>query len=175
MFKIINTIRAKRLKTKEMGAADMIAALTLTPLVLMLIFAMIDLSLWLNTKAHIEASARDGVRVASNWGGTGNNSKVRLNPTSQTVDSMIKDKIYDSKKKTCTRSLCTKPPVVKCRVGSLSGTKVVASRAGETVRCQITYNYRSIFFGSELLGFGQITEKPMNYVVTGVTETGYKK
>ena len=157
-----------------MGAADMVAALVLTPIILMLIFAAIDLSLWLNTKAHIEASTRDGVRLAAMWGGTAGKSKVRLNPSSESVDSMILSKFYNSSKNSCTRSHCTAKPTVKCRVGSINGNVRVASRAGQTVVCSVNYKYRSVFFGSDLLGFGKITQAPISYTVTGVTETGYR-
>lgn len=152
----------------------MVAALVLTPLIIMMIFASIDISLWLNTKAHIEASMRDGVRMASMWGGTGSNKQVRLNPSSQNIDSMILSKFYNSATNTCTRSNCITKPTVKCRVGSLSGTKVRATRAGETINCQMTYTYKSIAPGAKILGLSGITEKQMKYTVTGVTETGYR-
>lgn len=173
MITYMNKLRARQ-ANKEMGAADMVAALVLTPLILMMIFASIDVSIWLNTKAHIESSMRDGVRMASMWGGTGSNKSVRLNPSTKNVDTMILEKFYNTKNKACTRSHCTNPPTVKCRVGSLSGNKVRATRAGETINCQMTYQYRSIAGGARMLGLGSITEKTMKYTVTGVTETGYK-
>lgn len=173
MITYMNRLR-ERQANKEMGAADMVAALVLTPLILMMIFASIDVSLWLNTKAHIEASMRDGVRMASMWGGTGSNKAVRLNPSSKTVDAMILEKFYNSKNNSCTRSNCISKPTVKCRVGSLSGNKVRATRAGETINCQMTYQYKAISPGAKIIGLSGITEKTMKYTVTGVTETGYK-
>lgn len=173
MITYMNKLR-ERQANKEMGAADMVAALVLTPIIIMMILASIDISLWLNTKSHIEASMRDGVRMASMWGGSGNNKSVRLNPSSKNIDTMILEKFYNSKTKTCTRSNCISTPTVKCRVGSLSGNKVRATRAGETVNCQMTYTYKSISPGAKVLGLSGITEKTMKYTVTGVTETGYK-
>lgn len=173
MMKYMNKLREKQ-ANREMGAADMVAALMLTPIILMLIFASIDISMWLNTKSHIESSMRDGVRMASMWGGTGGNSKVRLNPYSQNVDSMILSKFYNADKNICTQSNCKAKPTVKCRVGSLSGNKVRATRAGETVNCRMTYQYKSIVPGASVLGLSGITENKMTYTVTGVTETGYR-
>lgn len=159
---------------KESGSADLVAALVLTPIILMLFFAIIDISLWLNTKANIEANVRDGVRVASMWGGTGNKKQVRLNDTNKNIDTIVKDKLWDSSKGTCTRSNCTKAPVVKCRVGNINGSAVRAKKAGDKIACQVTYYYKSIFPGADLFGFGQITQKPISYTVDGLSETGYR-
>lgn len=173
MISYINKLRNKQSKNKEMGAADMIAALTLTPIILALLFAIIDISLWLNTKSHLEAATRDGVRMASMWGGTGPKSQVRLNPTNSNVDKMIQSKMWEGKN--CTQSNCTKAPNVKCRVGSINGNKVRATSAGEQINCRVTYYYKSIFPGADLLGFGKITQKPIQYTVSGISETGYNR
>lgn len=168
----MNRMLYKVRNDRESGSADIISALFLTPIILLLFFAIIDVSLWLNTKAHLEAASRDGVRVAAMWGGT--SKGVRLNTTSPrvSVDTIIKSKMYDSEKGTCTRSHCTKPPNVKCHVGT--STRYIAKKSGETITCNITYYYKSIFPGSELLGFGKITQKPISYRVTGLSETGYQ-
>lgn len=166
MNKMINRARTRR----EDGSADMISALVLTPMILLLFFAIIDVSLWLNTKAHIEAASRDGVRMAAMWGGTAKN--VRLNTTNMKIDDIIKNKMYNSTTKVCHRSHCTKAPDVKCHVGT--STRYIANRAGEEITCNITYYYKSIFPGADLLGFGKITQDPISYRVTGLSETGYR-
>lgn len=170
MISYINKLRDGRRKDREEGSADMVAALALTPIILGLLLAIIDVSLWLNTKAHIEAISRDGVRMAAAWGGT--SKGVRLNPTGRSTAELIKGGMYNEKTKGCTVSNCTKAPAVKCYV--TSPTKYVATRAGETVYCDVEYYYRSIF-GGDLMGFGSITAGPISYRVTALSETGYGK
>lgn len=171
MFALMQKLRERQRSGKEFGAADMIAALTLTPIILALFFAIVDVSLWLNTKSHIESVTRDSVRLAAMWGGTDAKS-VRLNTTGKSSATHIRDRIYNDSKKSCLRSNCTKAPVVSCSVASGNGK--FATAAGQTITCNVTYYYKSIFPGSKLLGFGQITEAPIKYGMTAVSETGYR-
>lgn len=149
-----------RLKSqREEGSADMVAALVLTPIVIFLLIGVINAGLWLNTKAHIEAATRDGTRLAAMWGGSGN---TRLNTTGKTTANIISEKIYADG--SCTTSHCTRKPSVSC-------TLPVASSAGQTVQCTVTYYYKSIP-GAQLFGF--VPSSPIVYTSTAITETGYR-
>lgn len=161
MIAFIHKIQNQR-NERERGAADMIAALTLTPIILFLLFAIIDISLWLNTKAHIEAATRDGTRIAAMWGGAGN---TPLNTTGKNIPSSIKSKLYNGK--SCTRSNCTRVPKVSC-------TPSKVRTAGSQISCTTTYYYKSLFGKADLLGFGGITSKPIVYKSTAISETGYR-
>lgn len=137
----------------------MVAALVLTPIVIFLLIGVINAGLWLNVKSHIEAATRDGTRLAAMWGGSGN---TRLNSTGKSVAAIISDKLYENG--SCTQSNCTKKPTVSC-------TLPVANSAGQTVKCTVTYHYKSIP-GAQLFSF--VPTKPITYSSTAVTETGYR-
>lgn len=169
MFKLIHKLRSRRKNGRDFGAADMIATLVMTPIILGVFFAIIDVSLFMNTKASVEAATRDGTRIAAMWGGTASN--VRLNTTKKNVQTIIRSKIYDDKKKTCLNSHCTKAPKVTCTAAS----KMVKV-AGTEISCTTTYYYKSIFFGSDLMGFGGITNNKNGFKSTSyaISETGYR-
>ncbi len=169
MFKLIQKLRSRKEQGRDSGAADMIATLVMTPIILGVFFAIIDVSLFMNTKASVEAATRDGTRIAAMWGGTAAN--VRLNNTNKSVQTIILSKMYNSDKKTCLISNCTKPPKVTCTAAS----KMVKN-AGTQISCTTTYYYKSIFFGSDLMGFGGITNNKNGFKSTSyaISETGYR-
>jgi len=165
MMEKIRKIMKKR--RNEDGSADLIVTLATIPFAILLILALVDISLFLNTKSYVQSNVRDGVRQAAMWGGSGGPGEVRLNTSGQSTAANIKAKIWDKSKKICTKSHCQAEPVVSC-------TNTVASAAGQQIRCNVTYSYRSIVPGSTLLGFGNITNKPFTATEYSLSETGYR-
>lgn len=154
---------------REQGSADMIVTLATIPFAIFLILALLDISLFLNTRSHVEASVRDGVRQAAMWGGAGGPSQVRLNTSGQETQKNIKDRLWEGSDSagTCTHSHCVKAPVISCPLK-------VASNAGQKITCTATYYYSSIVPGAELLGFGAITNEPYTVTESAISETGYR-
>lgn len=161
--------KAMRKRDREQGAADMIVTLATIPFAIFLILALLDISLFLNTKSHVEASVRDGVRQAAMWGGAGDPSQVRLNVSGKSTEQNIKDKLWvSSGEGYCTHSRCVKAPEVSCPVK-------VARTAGTKLTCSVRYYYSSIVPGSDLLGFGSIVNEPYTVTEYSISETGYRK
>lgn len=153
-------------RNKETGAADLIVTLVTIPFAIMLILATIDVGMYMNTRAHVDSVTRDSARQVAMWGGAGKSNEVRLNPTSQTTTKNLKDKLW-SPDGYCYKSHCTKQPTVTC------GPSIVRN-AGSEVFCEVTYYYKSIVPGSELLGFGGITGEPFTTKEIAISETGYR-
>lgn len=154
-------------RDKEEGSADLIVTLATIPFALLLILALIDISLFLNTKSYVQSSLRDGVRQAAMWGGTGDPSQVRLNLSGTNTQTTILNKLWDSSKGVCTHSHCQAKPAVSC-------TTAVATAAGQRISCSVVYKYQSIVPGSNLLGFGNITNSPFTATEYSLSETGYR-
>lgn len=169
MEKIRNIIRKYRIR-RENGATDLVVTLAILPLAIYLIIATIDIGMYMNTRLQVDANLRDGVRQAAMWGGTGDSKSVRLNTSGQTTQKNIQDKLWDTKEGGyCTKSNCTAKPVVSCTAAS---TKVKA--AGTRIECSVKYSPQSIAAGSELLGFGLITNKAYTSTSYAISETGYR-
>jgi hypothetical protein len=156
-----------KMRKREEGAADLIVTLATIPFAVILILALIDISLFLNTKSYVQSSVRDGVRQAAMWGGSGDPSQVRLNTSGAKTQTNILNKIWDSSKGVCTQSHCESKPIVFC-------DREIATAAGQNIRCTVTYHYSSIVPASDLLGFGAITGAPFTVVENGLSETGYR-
>lgn len=155
----------KKRKNEE-GSADLIVTLATIPFAVFLILALIDISLFLNTKSHVQSTLRDGVRQAAMWGGSGGPEHVRLNVSGQPTAANIKDKIWNKEDKVCTHSHCKAEPIVGC-------TEQTVANAGTPITCTVTYSYSSIVPGADLLGFGAITNAPFTATEYSLSETGY--
>lgn len=154
-------------RDRESGSADLIVTLATIPFAVILILALIDISLFLNTRSTVQSAVRDGVRQAAMWGGTGGPEQVRLNASGTNIQTSILNKIWDAEKNTCTNSHCDAKPKVSC-------TTAIATAAGQDITCTVIYDHMSIVPGSDLLGFGAITNEPYTIKETALSETGYR-
>lgn len=158
--------RIFKIRKRESGAADLIVTLVTIPFAVMLILATIDISMYMNTRAHVDAVTRDTARQVAMWGGAGSPSEVRLNPTSNTAAKNLMNKLW-SPDGYCYKSHCEKQPKVTC------GPAITRS-AGTEVFCEVTYYNKSIVPGSDLLGFGNITAESFTTRAVAISETGYR-
>lgn len=156
-----------KIHDREAGAADLIVTLATIPFAVILILALVDISLFLNTKSHVQSTLRDGVRQAAMWGGSAGPDKVRLNTSGNNTAANIKKQIWDKDKRACTHSHCKSEPLVSC-------TTPIANRAGQEISCTVIYRYQSVVPGSSLLGFGAITNAPFTAKEYSLSETGYR-
>lgn len=139
---------------------DVITALFMTPFAIFFLFAIVNMSLYFEARSSIQNIARDGARQVALYGG--NNSTVPLNKTGKNVSQLVYNQLYAKGK--CTRSHCVKPPAVTCTPG-------VASQAGQTVTCKVTYYYSPV--ASDIFGFAAATLKPFTVSESFISETGY--
>lgn len=156
----------KLLKRKdENGSAEIITTLFVMPFLLYLILALVDVSLYMNTRSSVESVTRDGVRQAAMWGGS--SASVRLNPTGQDVSTLIYNRLMDGDK--CEYSSCIAPPSVSC-------SPAVVNNAGTEISCSVTYKYKSVVPGMSLLGFEGITKNADGFTISekALSETGYR-
>lgn len=164
MHKLIQRLSKRR---NESGSAEVISMIFVMPFLLFLILALVDVSLYMNTRTSVQNVTRDAVRQSANWGGTSAN--IRLNPTGLNTAQLIKNRLYNSSTGKCKYSGCTTPPVVTC-------TPAKASTAGTDISCTVTYKYKTVVPGLDLLGFSTLTSNPDGFKITehNITETGYK-
>lgn len=156
----------KLLKRKdENGSAEIITTLFVMPFLLYLILALVDVSLYMNTRSSVESVTRDGVRQAAMWGGS--SGEVRLNPTGKDVSTLIQNRLFNGDK--CTYSNCIAPPDVTC-------SPAVVNYSGTEISCTVTYKYKSVVPGLSLIGFENITKNPNGFTITekALSETGYR-
>jgi Flp pilus assembly protein TadG len=156
-------------RSNENGAADLVVTLFMLPLAVFLILALIDLSMYMNTRSSIESVVRDATRQSAMWGGTGTAyDGVRLNTTGLSAAQRIANSLVKSDGK-CKYSNCVsgKLPTVTC-----NPAKVTV--AGTTITCSVTYYYKTVTPGTDLLGFAAITSKGFTISSTAISETGYR-
>lgn len=130
---------------KENGSSELPTTLILLPLSIFLLFALIDVSFYMVTRAQVQNILHDGVRQVALYGG--NDASAPLNNTGKNVNQLVLDRLWNSDTKQCRVSSCSAPPVVTC--GTATGQ--VALTVGEEVFCKVTYSYKPVandfFFG----------------------------
>jgi Flp pilus assembly protein TadG len=157
-------------RRKEDGAADLVVTLFMLPLAVFLILALIDLSMYMNTRSSVESVLRDATRQSAMWGGTGTaNQGVRLNTTNTTTAQRVVSSLLTPDGKKCKFSNCVpgKLPTAVCN-------PVKVTVAGTTITCSVTYYYKTVTPGTDLLGFAAITSKGFTITSTAISETGYR-
>lgn len=144
----------------ERGDGELVTALFIIPIVLWILFSLIDISLYMQTRSEVQNVARDSARQVAIYGG--NNS--RLNPYGDSIARVTLERLYQDGK--CTPGLCEKAPTVQCTPGT-------ATQAGQQVGCSITYHYRAIFGNNPITGFAAFLGSEFTVTETAYAETGF--
>lgn len=152
----IETLR-KRFRG-ENGDSEVISVLFIIPLVIFLLFAFIDISMYFQSRSTVQSMTRDAARSVAIYGG----NDSRLNPNSDSIASTLRTQLY--KNGECTVSDCGTPPQVKC-------TPNVTSRAGQITKCSVRYQYKSLNPLNPISG--PITNKAYIVTATSRSETGF--
>jgi len=143
--------------------SDIITTLFMIPFIIGLIFVLIDVSSYFQTRSTVQNAARDGARTVALYGGSASN--IPLNTTGKTVAQVTLSRIYANGK--CLSSHCTAAPTVTC------GPSKAISLSADAY-CTITYHYQSV--GGTLvqwLGFRGLLDAPINVTSTFKVETQY--
>lgn len=164
--KLRNFVKKRR---NEDGSADLVVTLFMLPFAVFLILALIDLSMYMNTRSSVESVLRDNTRQSAMWGGTGTvYDGVRLNTTNLNAAQRIQNSLLTDTGK-CKYSGCVpgKLPVATCNPARVA-------TAGTTITCKVTYYYKTVTPGTDLLGFAAITSSGFTITSTAISETGYR-
>lgn len=164
-------------KRRNEDGVETAAMLIVLPVLIILVFALVDIGVMFSTRAQVAGVARDVARAAAADGGN-------LNPTTTTTnkrwDTVGRAQLYSSGKCRYGRCQSGKAPTMNCRriTSTSSGTVYtsdVATRSGDLITCTITYPYRGINQGlldSPMgLGFGSFL-KPFTVEASARAETG---
>lgn len=146
--------------------ADVVQTVILIPIVIFLLFTMVNLSSYFAARGDINSAARNGARLVAMYGG--NSAQAIKNNTGKSVERTVMDYIYDPATGRCTMSFCSEVPIVDC-------TPEITRDAGEPVSCTISYRFSPIApFPDylEALNFG--TGAPISVTSTFVAETGVR-
>lgn len=164
LSKIRQIVSRRDIDTEEQGS-DVVVTLFMIPFVLGLIFALIDVSTYFQTRSQIQNIARDGARQVALYGGQ--SKSVPLNTTGKDVVTTVKDRVY--KNGACVPSGCPSgyTPTVTCGPNK-------ATNLNQDAYCTINYRYRG--FGGSLvswLGFDTILSQQINITEKFKVETQY--
>lgn len=152
----IETLR-KKFK-RENGDSEVISVLFIIPLVIFLLFAFIDISMYFQSRSTVQSMTRDAARSVAIYGG----NDSRLNPNSKSIATTLKDQLY--KNGECTVSDCAKPPQVKC-------SPTTTKKAGQITTCSVRYTYKSLNPLNPISA--PITNKTYIVTATSRAETGF--
>jgi len=144
----------------DRGDSEIITTLMVIPLVIWLIFSLIDTSLYMQARSEVQNVARDGARQVAIYGG----NDSRLNPDNKSISQQVFDRLYQNGK--CTASVCTTPPVVTCTPNSTTA-------GGQLVSCSITYSYSAIYGNNPITGFAGFLGHSFTVSETAFAETGF--
>lgn len=167
----------KRGRRSERGV-EAAAILFVMPVLIILVFALIDIAVMFTVRSQVNAVARDAVRAAAADGG---NLNPRTNTTGLSWSQAAYRQLYSSGK--CTFGRCDdgERPTVSCtKITTPAGAVYrgnVARDAGDLITCTVNYPYKGINQGlldSPIgLGFGaflkDFTVSSSSRSETGVT------
>lgn len=159
--KIVSKLESYR--RTEGGAAELVNALIIIPIVIVLIFSIFNVGSYFLAMSQLTETTQNYARMVAIYGGE--NSAIELQKNNnKTISTMLKDSIYSNGK--CTVSTCLNPPTVKC-------TEKTGIQPGSLVSCEVTYTYQSMLKGLDF-GISGILEQPRTIKQTSVSETwGY--
>lgn len=162
----MNRFRAFLMKHHERG--DVVETVFMVPIAIFIMFAMINLSSYFSVRAQVQNVARDGARLVALYGG--NSPNAIRNNSGKPVETAVLDLLWDGNK--CKLSYCASNgggqirPIVDC-------TPDVATAAGQTVTCNIKYEYSPLApVPPGLEGLNGVFGQPMSVTATFVSETG---
>lgn len=142
----------------ENGDSEIVTVLFIIPIVVLLLFAFIDMSMYFQTRSTVQTMTRDAARSVAIYGG----DNSRLNPNSKSISATLKDQLYKNGK--CTVSSCSTPPKVKC-------SPTVTKSAGQITKCSVSYTYESLNPLNPISS--PITNKTFVVNATSRSETGF--
>lgn len=164
-----NPLQALRTRTtrprlrREDGSADIIVLLFTIPFILGLIFSLIDISSYFQTRSTVQNITRDGARQVALYGGS--SSSIPLNTSGSDVNTSVYNKLYQNG--ACLPSNCSAPPTVECGPG-------MATDLNADAYCKVSYRYGSVGGGLvEWLGFGTLLSYPIETNESFKVETKY--
>ena len=164
--------RIKTIKNKEeKGLSDLINALILMPLMIILIFTVLNVGNYLYTLSVVTNEAALGARMTGLYGGE--DSRIAQRKLSEmpgnhrSVSSYIESRIYSGGE--CTIGIITgqcDPPTVTCTRSTAAVTP------GSIVECRIDYQYRSFLRGIDL-GISNVLENRQSIRQSSVAEISW--
>lgn len=156
-----------RTKVNEDGN-DVVTLLFVLPIIVTLLFTMIDVSYYLQTRSMIQSAAQDGARMVALYGGQA--ADIPLNKYGKSVENLILPKVYDAENNKCVPSSCLEVPVVTCTPDVVTESMGL----GTEVSCNIRYVFAPASLGlAKLIGFDSLLASEINVTQTSVSETYY--
>jgi hypothetical protein len=170
-MKNIKEALAKIKNKEEKGMSDLINALILMPLMIILIFTVLNVGNYLYTLSVVTGEAALGARMTGLYGGEDSKvakSKLKALPGNYAqVSNYIESRIYSDGN--CTIGLikaqCEKP-----KVTCTKSTSTVTP--GSIVSCEIEYQYRSFLRGIDL-GISNVLEEKQFIKQSSVSEISW--
>ena len=162
----------------EKGSSELPVTLIVLPFILFMIFALIDVGFYFNTRSQVQNVLNQGVREMALYGGS--SAANPLNNTGKSVTLNIRDRLYDSSTRRCILSQCA--PLVSNQAPTsadfaqqaprVTCTPTRTARVGERVSCTVTYTYYPVV-RDMLFGFTQFVTSPSFTITsTSVSEVG---
>lgn len=154
--------KLKTKRSKESGS-DVVAVVMLIPIIVILLFTMIDVSYYFQARSAVISATKDGARMTALFGGSSQN--IPLNNTGKDTSAVIIGKIWNGVG--CIPSQCNQQPWASC-------TPAKALTLGQQISCRTTYSYKPMSGNlAELIGFGAILNVPIDIVEFTQSETYY--
>lgn len=161
MNAFINRLRSRR---RDERGNDLITSIFMIPIILGLIFVLIDVSVYFQARSEVQNVARDSARTIALLGG--DSKSIPLNNLGAKPSELGLKSIWDGSK--CLPSACSKKPTISCSPDK-------ATQLNQQVTCRVNYFYQPA--GGALvswLGFGDLLTLPISSSEVFRSETFYR-
>lgn len=166
---MLTKINERITRRRDEKGNDVVVTLFMIVFFIGLLFAIVEVSTYFQTKTQVHNITRDGARIVALMGGASNSislNKEKFGGNGVNVANYVRDKLADSNGN-CIVSRCTQPPVVTC--GPTVATQLTAD-----AYCSVTYYYGGVtgnLIG--LLGFDAITTQTIQTRESFKVETSW--
>lgn len=175
MEKIRKILQSRKtiLKKEEKGLSDLVNALILMPLMIILIFTVLNVGNYLYTLSIVTNETALGARLVGLYGGEDSTiAQGNLDDMGNghnTISEYVESRLYDTGAGICKVGIVSgtcEPPQVECDKTNID------VRPGTVVSCTVTYEYVSFLDGIDL-GLSTILERPQTIKQSSVAEVSF--
>jgi Flp pilus assembly protein TadG len=153
IMKIRERFVTKRSHNDKERGSDLVVTLFMLPFFIALLFAIVDVSSYFQTKTQVQNITRDGARLVALMGGSSDTiplNREKFGGNGVSVTKYVSSRLVDSSGQ-CRISGCNSAPTVTC--GPTKATNLT-----QDAYCRVTYNYRGVGGGIVAwLGFDNVT------------------
>ena len=122
---------------------SLVSVLIVMPLLIVMLVTMVDFSVYILNQGQVRAAARDAARTVAIYGGNGTSSG-QITPIAKAYGTIESCPNHTSAECSLIRKLDKDSALVHSQVKDVQCTPSIATKIGQNVHCDVTWEYKGI-------------------------------